>query len=105
MNSKLIGKWRIIDSEEWSPDMLNMDSDASFEIDKDGFGFFNFCAVEADIDYRCAKDDDNKIHFSFSGNDDRDPASGRGWAKLQANKLKIQLYFHRGMESWFNAEK
>ncbi|MCW8854202.1 MAG: hypothetical protein OQK76_13470 [Gammaproteobacteria bacterium] len=105
MNSELLGKWRIIDSEEWAPDMLNMDGDAYIEIEKDGFGFINFCAVEVDLDYRCSKKDDNKIYFSFSGNDDNDPVSGRGWAKLHGNKLKAQIYFHRGMESWLNAEK
>ena len=43
MNSKLLGKWRIIDSEEWAPDMLNMDGVASIEIEKDGLGIINSC--------------------------------------------------------------
>lgn len=105
MNKKLLGKWKIIDSEQWSPEMLDMDGDASIEIEKDGFGILNFCAVEADIDYRYPNDEDDKTEFSFSGNDDDDPVCGRGWLKLQGNKLKVQIYFHRGMESWFEAKR
>ncbi len=102
---KLIGRWEITDSEQWAPDMLNMDGPALIEIDEGGFGFFNFCAVEVDIDYRSSNTDSDKIEFSFSGKDDRDPVSGRGWLQLQDNRLKIQIYFHRGMESWFYATR
>lgn len=105
MNSKLIGRWRIIKSEEWAPDMMDMDQPAKVEINKDGFGFLNFCAVEADIDYRISDNEKDKIEFSFSGQDDGDPISGRGWAKLEGEKLIFEIYFHRGMESWFEAKK
>ena len=105
MNNKLIGRWRITESEEWAPDMMDMDGPAMIEIKKNGFGFFNFCAVEVDIDYRASKKEKEKIEFSFSGQDDRDPVSGRGWFKLNGEKLKLQIFFHRGMESWFEAEK
>jgi len=105
MNNKFLGRWKIIDSEQWAPEMLNMDGEASIEIEKDGIGFINFCAVEVDIDYHLPNDGNDKIEFSFSGKDDRDPVSGRGWLQLQDNKLKAQIYFHRGMESWFEAER
>lgn len=105
MNNKFLGRWKIVESEQWAPEMLNMDGDALIEIEKGGFGFINFCAVEVGIDYRFQKNDNNKIEFSFSGKDDRDPVSGRGWLQLQDNKLKAQIYFHRGMESWFEAKR
>ena len=105
MNNKLIGKWRITKSKEWAPDMMDMDEPAMIEIEKKGFGFLNFCAVEVDIDYRASKNEKEIIEFSFSGRDERDPVSGRGWAKLEGEKLKFQIYFHRGMESWFEAKK
>ena len=105
MNNKFIGSWLIIKSEQWDPEMLNMDQTATIEINKNGFGSFNFCAVEADIDYRMSKNEKEKLEFSFSGADIRDPVSGMGWFKLEGEKLKIQIFFHRGMESWFEAEK
>lgn len=85
--------------------MLNMDQIALIEIDKNGFGSINFCAVEVDIDYRISKIEKEKLEFSFSGVDVRDPVNGMGWLKLEGKKLKAQIYFHRGMESWFEAEK
>ena len=105
MNSKFIGSWRITKSEQWDPEMLNMDQTAIIEIEKNGFGSFNFCAVEADIDYRISKNEKDKIEFSFNGVDVRDPVNGMGWFKLEGKILKAQIYFHRGMESWLEAEK
>ena len=105
MNSKFIGRWRITQSEQWAPDMMDMDGPAMIEIKKNGFGFFNFCAVEADIDYHFSKKEKEKVEFSFSGHDDRDPVNGRCWFKLEGEKLKFQIFFHRGMESWFEAKK
>lgn len=104
-NNELIGKWRITASGEWEPDMLHMDGEALIEIEKDGFGSFNFCAVEVNIDYRQSSIDKNKIEFSFSGHDVRDPVCGRGWFQLHDCKLKGQIYFHHGMESWLEAIK
>jgi len=105
MKNIFLGRWKIINSEQWGPEMLNMDGYATIEIEKDGFGFLKFCAVEVDIDYRFSNKDNDKIRFSFSGKDDHDPVNGRGWLQLQNDKLKIQIYFHRGMESWFEAER
>ena len=54
-----------------------MNGVALVEIDKNGFGSFNFCAVDTDIDYRVSKEEKDKIDFSLSGEDDCDPGSGR----------------------------
>ena len=105
MDRKFIGSWQITKSEQWHPEMLHMDKNAIIETDKDGFGSINFCAVQADIEYRASKVDKDIVEFSFNGVDVRDPVNGRGWFKLEGEKLKMQLFFHRGMESWFEAEK
>lgn len=71
MNNKFIGSWQITKSEQWDPKMLNMDQTAIIEINKNGFGSFNFCAVEADIDCRISKNKKEKLEFSFNGVDVR----------------------------------
>lgn len=46
------------------------------------------------------------VEWSWEGNDEMDPAGGRGWATLQADgTLKGKLYFNRGESSGFTAEK
>ena len=45
------------------------------------------------------------IEFSWEGNDEMDPASGRGWAALSPDgTLEGRIFFHMGDDSWFRAE-
>ena len=45
------------------------------------------------------------IEFSWDGNDEGDPASGRGWATLRPGaSLEGRIYFHMGDDSSFRAE-
>lgn len=51
-------------------------------------------------------DDRPALEFSWNGNDECDPASGRGWAALQLNgSLAGRIYFHMGDDSAFRAER
>ena len=37
------------------------------------------------------------VEFSWEGNDESDPASGRGWAVLEENgSLRGRIFFHLG---------
>jgi hypothetical protein len=42
--------------------------------------------------------------WSWTGNDEMDPVSGRGWAVLDGNKLQGIIALHHGDESRFEAE-
>jgi hypothetical protein len=57
-----------------------------------------------DIDYRVVEQDgETGIEFSWDGNDDMDPAQGRGWAVLDGDGIEGRIFFHRGDESAFRA--
>lgn len=44
------------------------------------------------------------VEFTWDGNDDCDPATGRGWAKLgKDGSLSGHIYFHHGDHSGFRA--
>jgi len=44
------------------------------------------------------------VEFTWDGNDECDPASGRGWAKLEKDgSLKGRIYIHDGDDSGFKA--
>ena len=44
-------------------------------------------------------------NFPWDGNDEMDPAQGRGWAVLEDDRLKGMIFFHQGDESEFEAER
>jgi hypothetical protein len=44
------------------------------------------------------------VEFTWEGNDESDPASGRGWAALEEDgSLRGHIYFHLGDDSGFRA--
>ena len=46
-----------------------------------------------------------RLEFSWEGEDEMDPVSGRGWAIIEDGQLQGRLYFHEGDASGFVAEK
>ena len=46
-----------------------------------------------------------RLEFSFEGEDEGDPRTGRGWAILENQKLTGRFYFHMGDDSSFVAVK
>lgn len=45
------------------------------------------------------------MEFSWEGQDEMDSVSGRGWAVLNEEQLQGRLFFHRGDESGFRADR
>ena len=73
------GKWRIIEMEMWDQDFVDLETEGYFTFDKDDLGRFQFGAVQGQIDYRVEKiGESERLEFSWEGNDDMDPAYGRG---------------------------
>ena len=103
--SAVTGTWRIIETELWDPDDLNLVCPAFIEFGSDETGRFAFVAVEGDIDYRDgARDGHPAVEFSWDGIDEGDPVSGRGWAALGGDGLlRGRIYFHHGDDSGFRA--
>ncbi len=62
--------------------------------------------MRGDIDYlETTRDGKPSIEFSWDGNDEMDPARGRGFAALDGDDLSGTVYIHHGDESNFTAKK
>lgn len=85
--------------ETWDQEFVDLIEPGHFRFDENGLGFFIFGAVEGQVDYRLS-DDGQRIEFSWSGNDDGDEKSGRGWFELtSSNTAKGRFFIHCGDES------
>jgi hypothetical protein len=106
-SSGLIGRWRIEETDVWDREALDLVGPAFIEFRSDMTGLFGFIAVEGWMDCREASIDDHPgLEFSWDGNDECDPASGRGWAALQPDDtLTGHIYFHMADDSAFRATR
>jgi hypothetical protein len=103
MESALVGRWRIVWMEGWGQDFVDAEVEGFFEFDRDG-GEFQFGYVHGDIDYReVERGGKPGVEFTWDGNDEMDPAQGRGWAVLDGDEVEGRIFFHRGDESAFRA--
>jgi hypothetical protein len=100
------GRWRITSMEMWAQDFVDAEVEGYFEFGPNSVGSFQFGYVSGDIDYRDGtRDGKPSIEWSWDGNDEMDPASGRGWAVLDGNEIHGVIAFHHGDESEFVAKK
>ena len=103
---RIAGRWRITEAELWDCDALNLVAPAFIEFAEDGSsGSFGFIAVQGEMDCRDVERDGRPgVEFSWEGNDECDPASGRGWAMLEEDgSLRGRIFFHLGDDSGFTA--
>lgn len=105
--SPLVGRWRITEMEMWDKDYLDMEVKAFIEFEPDGIGHFQFGLVRGCIDYQSGERGGKPaVEWSWEGNDECDPAMGRGWAILETAKtLAGRIFFHQGDNSSFQAER
>ena len=101
-----MGRWRITSMSEWDSDFIDAEEEGYFEFDSKNSGQFHFGYVHGDIDYRLTlRDGEPAIEWSWEGNDEMDPAQGRGWAIIQGDDLQGKLFFHNGDDSEFVASR
>jgi hypothetical protein len=106
MSNTYVGTWRIIEMEQWDQDFINLVVPGYIAFREDHLGEFQCGAVHGDLDYRLAPCQDTKrLAFSWEGEDEMDPVSGRGWALIKDGQLQGRIYFHEGDDSGFVAEK
>jgi hypothetical protein len=105
MASQVAGNWRIVEMDLWDRDAIDLVGAAFIEINTDRTGRFCFIAVDGYLDCRDAEDRDRPaVEFTWEGNDECDPASGRGWAQLESDgTLRGHIFFHLGDDSGFRA--
>jgi len=104
--TSLVGDWRIVEMELWDREYMDMEVPAFIRFEKDG-GEFQFGLVSGSIDSRfLSKSGKCSVEFSWEGQDEMDPASGRGWVTQEDdNLLKGRFFFHGGDESGFVAKR
>lgn len=104
--SPLIGRWVIVSMSQWDEECLNEEVRAFIEFEPGQRGEFHFGYVRGGIDYRdIQREGKPAVEFSWDGNDEMDPAQGRGWAVLDGERLSGMIFFHQGDESEFEAER
>ncbi|MEA5574750.1 hypothetical protein [Calothrix sp. UHCC 0171] len=105
--AKLVGNWHIYEMSMWEEDYFNMEVQAYIEINKAGDGDFQFGLVCGSINGTYTKDSSQeKLEFTWEGNDECDEASGSGWLKLQdENTVEGYIKLHYGDDSTFLAKR
>jgi len=105
-SNPFLGKWRIVEMEEWSRDAFELLGPAHFTFDEEDGGSFRFIAVQGFMDC-CYGERDGRplVEFSWEGQDERDPACGRGWAVLDGDTIAGRIFIHSGDDSGFTAKR
>jgi len=101
-----LGRWRIIATEMWDLDALDLVERAEIFFGPEMGGELRMIAIGADVDYRVVdRGGHPRVEFSWSGFDDGDPISGRGYADRTGDLIVGMLHIHRGDQSSFVAER
>src|SRR5476651_2616282 len=100
------GRWRFTSMEMWSQDVVDAEVEGFVEFELNGLGSFQFAYVSGDIDCRdSTRDGKPSVEWSWDGNDEMDPASGRGWAVIDGDEIRGVIAIHHGDESEFVAKR
>ncbi len=101
--SLILGRWRIIETDLWDKDYLDMVGPAHITFQANGTGEFAFGCVNATL--RCHYSNDG-ASFSWAGFDEMDEVSGEGSADLTDDgTLEGEIAFLDGDEAQFKARK
>jgi hypothetical protein len=100
------GRWRITHMDERDQDFVDAEVEGYIEFAADGSGEFQFGYVWGGMDCRLTtRDGQPCVEWTWDGNDEMDPAQGRGWAVIKSGELHGLIAFHLGDESGFVAKK
>jgi len=101
--SKTIGKWRIVETDLWDTEYLDMLEPAFIAFQRDRRGEFRFGCVNAGLDCEYSP---TTVHFTWHGFDEMDEVSGDGFAQGEDDgALSGEIAFHLGDEAIFKAKK
>ncbi len=104
--SPFSGRWRIISMSAWEQDFTDEEEEGYFEFDSKGSGEFHFGYVHGQMDCKLStRDGEPAVEWTWHGNDEMDPAPGRGWALVKGDELHGMIFFHAGDDSELVAKK
>ena len=99
----IVGKWRLLDMEQWDQDFIDLVEPGYISFKKDGTGEMVFGAVNLSLNWE--RTGNGKAEFTFSGFDEMDEVSGRGTVFVSSCQLGGRINFHQGERSGFVAKK
>jgi hypothetical protein len=102
-----VGTWHIYEMEMWDEDYFNMETQAYIEIQPDHSGDFQFGLVAGSLDGDVERSGgQERLVFTWEGQDEMDPATGSGWMKLtREGEVEGLIKMHLGDRSTFKARK
>lgn len=101
-----VGHWRIVSMSAWEQDFVDEEEEGCFEFSERGSGAFHFGYVHGQMSCLPAtRDGEPAVEWTWEGNDEMDPANGRGWAVVRGDELHGMIFFHSGDNSEFVARK
>ncbi len=104
--SPFAGRWRIVSMSAWAQDFIDEEEEGYFEFNEKGGGEFHFGYVHGSMDCKpTTRDGEPAVEWTWDGNDEMDPAQGRGWAVVKGDELHGMIFFHGGDDSEFVAKK
>ena len=106
LKSPFTGSWRIVSMSAWEDDFLNEGVEAFVAFNDKGSSEFHFGNGQGHMDCRLTtRDGEPAVEWTWDGNDEMDPAQGRGWAVLKGDELHGMIFFHEGDDSQFVAKR
>ena len=104
-----IGYWKITRMDEWDSAYIDLVVPGFFEFEReDGrlMGSFQFGTVAGWLDCRIrSAGGESYVEWSWEGHSDTDPACGRGWARVEGERLVGRLFIHASDDSAFEASR
>ena len=92
--------------EQWDQEYIDEEEEGYFEFFDKGGGEFHFGYVQGSMDCRpTTRDGEPAVEWTWEGNDEMDPAQGRGWAVLKGDELHGMIFFQQGDDSEFVAKR
>ena len=100
---EVIGRWRIVSSDLWERDYLDLVDPAFIDIGRSGRRRAGVGAVTASLDLSYSR---TIVFFTFEGCDEDDEVTGSGSAELlEDGTLEVEISFHRGDDTVLRAER
>mgnify|MGYP006285779709 CR=1 FL=1 len=100
---EVIGRWRIIGSDIWDQDFLDLANPAHFTLDDAGNGEVAFGATHLDLDVEYGR---QIVFFRFAGFAEGDELWGDGNAEIADDgTLEIELHFVGGDAPTLTAQR
>src|SRR5262245_48006388 len=93
--SPFVGLWHIESMTAWDADFINAEVRGFVEFDAQGGGEFQFGYVHGWMDCRLTtRDGEPAVEWTWDGNDEMDPAQGRGCAVVKGDELHGLIVIH-----------